>query len=326
MTLSFIRGLFVIISGVVGYSIGSMLLEPVFGTQIGLLSGLILILVEGRLHRVSVHGLTSMVFGLLLGVFMAKLISDILLLLPLGTFIHSTSRIVLTVIFSYLGAVMALRGKDEFNIIIPYVKFRRQDVNETVILVDTSVVIDGRIGDIYKSHFLIGRLVVPRFVLRELQQIADSDDEIKRERGRRGMEILQVMLDDPKIDVHVHEEDIREVDDVDTKLIRLAKLMDARICTTDFNLDRVASLQGILVLNPQVLTNAVKSILFVGDQIEVKLVKEGREADQAVGYLDDGTMIVVSQARSLLGQNVKVIVSSVLQTQAGKMIFAKLDQ
>lgn len=324
MTLSFIRVFFLIMSGVVGYYVGSLLLTPVPGAAIGCISGLLLIFVEMSMRRVSVRGLSSMVFGLLLGVFMAKLLSDILSLIPLGDFVHSVSRVVLTLVFSYLGAVMALRGKDEFNIIIPYVKFRRQDVKDGVVLLDTSAIIDGRISDIYKTNFLVGRLVVPRFVLHELQALADSSDDIKRERGRRGLELLRLMQEDPKMDLHIHEDDLTGSEPVDSKLIRLAKMMDARICTTDFNLGRTAALQGVDILNVNELVQAVKSVLFTGDKIDVKLIKEGKEAHQAIGYMDDGTMIVVSDARDMIGREVRVGVTSVLQTQAGKMIFARI--
>ena len=324
MTLSFIRVFFLIMSGVVGYYVGSLLQSPIPGAAIGCMSGLLLIFVEMSMRRVSVRGLSSMVFGLLLGVFMAKLLSDILSLIPLGDFVHSVSRVILTLVFSYLGAVMALRGKDEFNIIVPYVKFRRQDVKDGVVLLDTSAIIDGRISDIYKTNFLVGRLVVPRFVLHELQALADSSDDIKRERGRRGLELLRIMQEDPKMDLHIHEDDLTGSEPVDSKLIRLSKMMDARICTTDFNLGRTAALQGVDILNVNELVQAVKSVLFTGDKIDVKLIKEGKEAHQAIGYMDDGTMIVVSDAREMIGREVRVGVTSVLQTQAGKMIFARI--
>ncbi|HBR14899.1 MAG TPA: hypothetical protein DD723_05060 [Candidatus Omnitrophica bacterium] len=324
MTLLFIRCFFVIISVFVGYYVGSMSGLVLPGAGIGLMSGLVLIFLESRLQRVSVRGLSSMVFGLLLGVFMAKMLSDILFLLPLGEFLHSILRVVLTIVFSYLGAVMAVRGKDEFNIIIPYVRFRRQDIKEGVVLLDTSVIIDGRINDIYKVNFLPGRLVVPRFVLEELQKMADASDDLRRQRGRRGLELLRTMQNDPKMDIHIHEDDLTDEQEVDAKLVRLAKLMDARICTIDFNLGRRAALQGIDILNIHELVNAVKSVTFMGDTFEVKLIKEGKEAHQAVGYMEDGTMIVVTEARHCIGQQVKVKVTSVLQTQAGKMIFGEL--
>jgi len=297
MTLLFIRVFFFILSGSVGYFIGSLLLEPVLGALTGCLCGLVLIFLEQRMHRVSVRGLSSMVFGLLLGVFMANLLSNILSLLPLGDFTQSVTRVTLTLIFSYLGAVMALRGKDEFNIIIPYVRFQRRNLDEGVTVLDTSAVIDGRIADIYKTNFLSGRLIVPRFVLQELRKIADSDDDIKRERGRRGIEILRLMQDDPKVDIYIHEDELEEKQDVDAQLVKMAKIMESRICTVDFNLARTASLQGVEVLNIHELVDAIKSVVFTGEKFQVKLVKEGKEKGQALAYMDDGTSCQRTQYR-----------------------------
>ncbi|MDP8213011.1 MAG: TRAM domain-containing protein [Candidatus Zapsychrus exili] len=325
MTLSFIRSFFLALSGLVGYYIGFLLQKPVIGAELGFLSGLFLIFIEQRLHKISVRGLSAMVFGFLLGIFMAKLLSDILALLPLGDFILSTSRIVITLIFSYLGAVMALRGKDEFNLIIPYVRFRRQYMKEDAILLDTSAIIDGRIIKIYKTNFLAGQIIVPQFVLLELQQLADSKDEIKRQKGRRGLELLKKMQEDPKISIRIHEDSsLHEDQAVDTKLITLAKIMGASICTTDYNLGQVASLQKIEILNINELTNAVRPAVFIGEEMDVQLIREGREPHQAIAYMDDGTMIVVSDASALIGKSARVRITSVLQTQTGKMIFAEL--
>ena len=327
-TLSFIRVLFMIAGGVFGYYIGALNLvgHPFYGLAYGCLASLVIMFLEMRLQRVSVRGLSSVVFGLLLGVFMAKLISGVLSLLSLDQFVLSISELTLTLVFSYLGAVMALRGKDEFNIIIPYVRFKRQNINEAIVLLDTSAVIDGRIADIYLTHFLQGRMIIPRSVLEEMQRLADSENEIKRQRGRRGLETVTRMQGNPKIDVHVHEDDSFAAQGVDQKLVSLAKIMDASICTTDYNLTRVASMQGIEVLNVNDLAVAIKPVVSTGDILEVRLVKEGKEAQQAIGYLDDGTMVVVLDARKLIGTIQKVLVTSILQTPAGKMIFAKLTQ
>ena len=213
MTLLFIRIFFLVISGIIGYQIGIINQAPLLGVLACMTGGALLIIIEANLRQVSVRGLSSMVFGLLLGIFMANLVSDIISLLPLGDVIKPILRVVLTLIFSYLGAVMALRGKDEFNLIIPYVRFKRQDLKDGVILLDTSAIIDGRVSDIFKTGFLAGRLVVPRFILHELQHLADSEDDIKRQRGRRGMEILKSMQKDPASDVHIHEDDLRSAVD-----------------------------------------------------------------------------------------------------------------
>jgi uncharacterized protein YacL len=326
MTLLFIRIFFLLISGVIGYQIGTINDQPLAGVGVSLVAGALLILMEANLKQVSVRGLSSMVFGLLLGIFMANLVSDIISLLPLSDVLKPILRVVMTLVFSYLGAVMALRGKDEFNLIIPYVRFKRQDLKEGVILLDTSAIIDGRVSDIFKTGFLAGRLVVPRFILQELQRLGDSEDDTKRQRGRRGMEILKNMQKDAAADVRIHEDDLNGTESVDLKLVKLSKIMDARICTTDFNLSRTASIQGIEMLNVNDLVNSVKPLVFAGEEMEIKLLKEGKEANQAVGYLEDGTMVVVSDGRRALGQTVKVYVTSALQTQAGRMIFAKMDR
>ena len=326
MSLLYIRVFFLIISGIIGYQIGIINNNPMVGLGSCLLGGALLIIVESNLKQVSVRGLSSMVFGLLLGIFMAKLVADIISLLPLGEIIKPILRVILTLIFAYLGAVMALRGREEFNLIIPYVRFKRQDLKDGVVLLDTSAIIDGRVSDIFKTGFLSGRLVVPRFILHELQRLADSEDDTKRQRGRRGMEILKAMQKDTATDIRIHEDDIAGTEAVDLKLVKLSKAMDARICTTDFNLSRIASIQGVEMLNINDLVNAVKPVVFTGEELEIKLLKEGKEANQAIGYLEDGTMVVVSDGRRGLGQTVKVYVTSALQTQAGRMIFAKMER
>ncbi len=325
MTLLFIRIFFLVLSGVVGFLIGNVYNRELLGVLIGLLGASFLIILEITMKRVSVRGLSSVVFGLLFGVIMAKLVADTISLIPLHDSILSAVRVVMTLIFSYLGAVIALRGKDEFNLIIPYVRFRRTDLKDGVVVLDTSAIIDSRVFDIYRTHFLAGRLVVPRFVLHELQRLADSEDDLKRQRGRRGMEILRTMQKDTAMDVRVHEDELQsEEGGVDLKLVKLAKIMEARLCTTDFNLGRMATIQGVDVVNVNDLVNAVKPVVFSGEEMEIMIVKEGKEENQGVGYLDDGTMVVVTEGRRYFGQRVKVLVTSVLQTQAGRMIFAKM--
>ncbi|MFH1191423.1 MAG: PIN domain nuclease [Candidatus Omnitrophota bacterium] len=294
------------------------------GMTIGALAAIVMIFIEVGLRKVSVSGLSSSVFGLILGLIMAKLVGDAFSLAPMDVNLLSRIRVGLTLVFCYLGMVMALRGKDEFNIIIPYVRLRRQDQSQDVVLLDTSVIIDGRIVDICKTRFLGGKVIIPKFVLRELQQIADSTDSIKRQRGRRGLEILHTIQNQPGMDIMIHEQDFSETSEVDAKLVLLAKLLEAKILTVDFNLNRVASIQGIKVLNINELANALKPVVFPGEEMHLKLIKEGKEYNQAVGYLDDGTMVVVEDARRLIGQDVKVVVTSVLQTQAGRMIFTKI--
>ncbi len=205
-------------------------------------------------------------------------------------------------------------------------RLRRQDQAEEKIILDTSVIIDGRIVDILKTKFLSGKIIIPRFVLKELQQIADSTDPIKRQRGRRGLEMLHTIQKESGLDIAIQEEDFPETQEVDAKLVKLGKLLEAKILTVDFNLNRVAGIQGIKVLNINELSNAIKPVVFPGEQMQIKLIKEGKEHNQAVGYLEDGTMVVVEDARRNIGQDVKVVVTSVLQTQAGRMIFTRLEK
>lgn len=328
MNIFFLRLLFLIGGTIIGYNFFGLYLNNsgLFGALAGLSAALFIMLLEIGMRRVSVRGLSSTVFGLILGLIMAKLVGDAFSIAPLAPEQVSMARVLLTLIFCYLGMLIGLRGKDEFNVIIPYVRLRRQDYSEGVNVLDTSVIIDGRIIDIYKTNFLTGRLVIPRFVLRELQQIADSTDSMKRQRGKRGLEILHNLQKNASGDITISEEEIPEVPEVDAKLVKLAKLLEAKILTVDFNLNRVASLDGIKVLNINELANALKPVVFPGETMQIKLIKEGKEHNQAVGYLEDGTMVVVEDARRFIGQELKVIVTSVLQTQAGRMIFTRTDR
>ena len=325
MTLLFIRLLFMVGMLFVGYQVGGIRDAAFIGGASGGFLGLLIILSEIGLRRVSVRGLSSAVFGLILGLIMSKLISEAFNLLGLPQENLALIRTAMTLIFCYLGMIIAVRGKDEFNIIIPYVRLSRQDQAAAMIVIDTSAIIDGRIVDICKTKFIDGKFVVPRFVLKELQQIADSSDSIKRQRGRRGLEVLNTIQKDMGIPVTIHEEDFPDVTEVDAKLVKLAKLLDAMILTVDFNLNRVATIQNVRVLNINELANALKPVVFPGESMEIKLLKEGKEHNQAIGYLDDGTMVVVEEARRFIGQSVKVAVTSVLQTQAGRMIFTKIE-
>jgi len=326
MNLLSVRILFVMFSTLIGFQLAAPGVAGIIGAVVGFVASLVIIMFEIGMRKVSVTGLSSTVFGLILGLIMSKLVSDAIALAPVTPEVLSSIKVSLTVIFCYLGMVIGLRGKDEFNVIIPYIRLRRQDQGEDVIILDTSVIIDGRIVDILKTKFLSGKIIIPRFVLKELQQIADSTDPIKRQRGRRGLEMLHTIQKESGLDIAISEEDFPEIPEVDSKLVRLAKLLAGKILTVDFNLNRVASIQGIKVLNINELANAIKPVVFPGEQMQIKLIKEGKEHNQAVGYLDDGTMVVVEDARRLLGQDAKVVVTSVLQTQAGRMIFTKLEK
>jgi len=331
MTLIFIRFFFIILSIIVGHQIGSFVRVgdidfASLGALIGLLAAVGIIIFEFTMRRVSVRGLSSAVFGLIFGLIMAKLVSDTMSLIKLDLTLLYSLKVILTLVFCYLGMIVAMRGKDEFNIIIPYVKFSRQDQKDELIILDTSVIIDGRIVDICNVKFLEGKFIVPRFVLKELQAVADSSDSLKRARGRRGMDILGKLQKNPNVEVKIHSEDFRDIKDVDAKIVKLAKVLGAKVFTNDYNLNKIAEIQGVKVLNVNELASALRPVVLPGENLEIRLVKEGKEYNQAVGYLEDGTMVVVDNGRRLIGQNVRVVVGSVLQTAAGRMIFGKLPE
>ena len=328
MTIVFLRAFFVFLSTVVGYYVGSLLgaFNPTWGiggAVIGFMGAVLIILVELVMRRFSIRNLSAAVFGLVFGFFMAWLLTSVIRLIPMSLELYASLQIVLILIFCYLGMVIAMRGKDEFNLIIPYVKFVRQDKKDDVILLDTSVIIDGRIADIFQTSFVEGRIVIPRFVLKELQQVADSADPIKRSRGRRGLEVLNQLRQLSTIDVRIHEEDLPGIAETDAKLVKLAQLMSSRVVTNDYNLNKVAELQGVSVLNVNELAQALRPVVLPGEMLEIKPIKEGKEHHQAVAYLDDGTMVVVEQGRPFIGQSIRGMVTSVLQTAAGRMVFVR---
>lgn len=285
-----------------------------------------LVMMESLIHkaaRVSVRGLSVTVFGLLLGLIMAKLAADTIGLVTRDEVVLDTIHVALTWGFCYICAVAALRGQDEFNLIIPYVRLTRKDRGEESYLVDTSAIIDGRLLDLCRTRFIEGRLLIPRFVLKELQAVADSSDSIKRSRGRRGLDILNQLRQQSNVDVRIRDEDIPQIDDVDAKLVKLAQILGARIITNDFNLNKVAEFQEVGVLNVNDLAQALRPVVLPGEVLDIKPIKDGKEPNQAIGYLDDGTMVVVENGRALIGKQVHGVVTSVLQTSAGRMIFVK---
>lgn len=329
MNLRLIRVGFVLIGGLLGIQFGAARPAVNWGSWlgIGMACGLLLVLFESALHRlgrgVTVRGFSAAVFGLLFGLIMAKLVSDAVALAGLEAGTMSMVRLVVTWSFSYIGMVVAMRGRDEFNVIIPYVRLSRQDRSEELFIIDTSAVIDGRIADLCRTRFLEGRLVIPRFILQELQAIADSSDPIKRNRGQRGLDVLHELRSQPTVDVHIHEEDFNAHIETDAKLVKVAQFLGAKIVTTDYNLNKVAKLQGVAVLNVNELAQSIRLVVLPGETLEVKPIKEGKEAHQAVAYLEDGTMVVIENGRHLIGQTIQGLVTSVLQTAAGRMVFMR---
>ena len=237
--------------------------------------------------------------------------------------------ILFNIVCIYFGFTLAINKQEEFaDFILNRSNYKLSSYGdmESIIsnkILDTSVIIDGRILDICQTGFIEGSLIIPEFVLEELRHIADSSDVLKRNRGRRGLDILKKMQKDSDIDVQIVNHDFEEIPEVDSKLVKLAQMIDARVITNDYNLNKVAELQGVKVLNINELANAVKPVVLPGEEMEVKVIKEGKEDGQGVGYLDDGTMIVVDEGVKYIGQEISVLVTSILQTAAGRMIFAK---
>ena len=329
-TINLLRTLFVTAAAVLGAVIGGDRIgSAVVGCMIGLVFSLTLVLVDRVLKGLTLRLFSSATFGLLLGLFAATLLRASDVLIYLSHDIQWMWSIVIYATFGYLGMMLAIRSnRDEFSLLIPYVRFTRQAVQEAPLLVDTNIIIDGRVQSVCATGFLSGSLVVPRFVLEELQRLADSGDPIKRERGRRGFDNLEKMRRTPSLDVAIHEHTANDPDEdhtpVDARLVNLARFLQSRLLTNDANLARVARLQNLSVLNLNDLSAAMRPSLSVGDELDLPLVKEGRDPNQAVGYLPDGTMIVVNNGRAHIGRTVPVQVASALQTSAGRLIFAEI--
>jgi len=235
-------------------------------------------------------------------------------------------RIFFLLIMPYIGFLVGTRKFEWLEPPHLFRFFKESSVSSDFKILDTSVIIDGRIADICDTAFIGGALVIPQFILKELQLVADSPDGIKRQRGRRGLEVLDHLQKSAQVHTMISEVDFPEVKDVDSKLIELAKHMDAKIITNDFNLNKIAQLQGISVLNINELANALKPVVLPGEALKIFILKEGKEKDQGVAYLDDGTMVVVDNSRRMIGQNIEITVTSVLQTTVGKMIFGRYNE
>lgn len=300
------------------------------GSVFGILFASVIIILEMALKDFSFRGFSSATIGLLVGILCANLITriDFFSTPWLQNYADPARPIFHLALYTglgFLGMMLALRSdREEFSFIIPYVRFRRDAVQEQPLLVDTNIIIDGRIPRVCATGFLSGTLVVPRFVLDELHTLADSKDSIKKERGRRGLDCLNQMKQTPGIEVTVHDAFLDSTEPVDTKLIQLARAVGARILTNDANLGKVARLQGVAVMSMIELAKAMRPVVVAGDELDLTLVKEGKEDHQAVGYLPDGTMIVVNRAADQLGKSRKVVVGGTLQTSAGRLIFAEL--
>jgi uncharacterized protein YacL len=295
------------------------------GLVIGFGLGGLLIAIDEMLKGFSLRAFSAATFGLVLGMVIATIIDksglfefsnpDQRWLIKLGLFLS----------FGYIGMVLAMRSnKEDFSLIIPYVRFASQSKPENLLVLDTSVIIDGRIADVIEANFLEGTIVVPRFVLQELQKIADSNDSVIRSRGRRGLEMLTRLQQNKRNEVKIHDADFPEETEVDAKLVRLARALGGKLFTNDYNLGKVASLQSVAHVNLNEVAIALRPVILPGEVIPLRMVREGKDKGQGIGYLNDGTMVVVNNGQSTIGQQVSVRVLSLLQTGAGIIIFADL--
>ncbi len=317
------RVLFVAAIGYSAYQLQPLLGGAVANVAFGLVLGFLIVAFEIRLKNISVTHMLGALLGGAIGLVAAKTIGAALYWANLGdgrvVFLHSLILLTLP----YLGLVIGARKGDWLKPENIIGLFRSSGPRKRFKILDTSVIIDGRIADICETGFMDGTLVIPQFVLKELQLVADSSDSMKRNRGRRGLDILQKIQKMSGVDVMISDMDFPEIREVDLKLIELGRALQGKIVTNDFNLNKVAQLRGVEVLNINELANSLKPVVLPGEIMKVFILKEGKEYNQGVAYLDDGTMVVVDNARKMIGRTIDVVVTSVLQTTAGKMIFGR---
>jgi uncharacterized protein YacL len=327
MDLLIVRVFFIVFVAVASYVIQPFGLPHWQATLAGAAIGIGVILFEMRLRQVSLKQLIGAVIGSILGIVGAYLFSlvirDSLAEGPTQNFL----QLLVMLLMSYVGLIVGGSKGDLLNLsALGGIFGGEKSGKRSYKILDTSVIIDGRIADIAETGFLDGVIVLPQFVLRELQLVADSADSLKRNRGRRGLDVLAKLQKIANLDIQIVEDDFPAIREVDLKLIELAKLYEAKIMTNDFNLNKVAQVRGVSVLNINELANSLKPIVLPGEIMRVFILKEGKEYNQGVAYLDDGTMVVVDNARKMMGKNIDISVTSVLQTTAGKMIFGKFDE
>ena len=327
-TLLVIRIVFIVLCAVASwllcYTVEEWDHRRELAVMIGLMIGALVVLVDLMLKGFSLRGLTAVTFGLGVGSLIAWLITSSPLLNKGDPTIIYLVQLALFIICTYLGTVIALRGKDDFNLVIPYVRFVPHEVDVPLVVVDTSALIDGRIAKVCQTQFLGAALIIPTFVLNELQDIADSADPVKQARGRRGLQVLNELRAIKHIDIRIHQSDVARRQDIEAKLVFLAQSMRAKLLTTDTNLAKMAQFQGVSWLNLHALEDALRPEMVIGESIAVDLVKIGKEDGQALGYLTDGSMVVVNNGRAFIGKRVTAEIIGVLPSGGGKMVFANL--
>ena len=327
LDLAIFRISFVLLAAAATYHFRPFGLQSLEAALLGVVLGLAGVVLEMRLRHSSLKRLIGAVVGAIAGTLCAYLMALVFSRTNIEPKTLSFLQVILVVVLAYLGMVIGASKGDLLNLQALGGLFGAERTHRrNYKILDTSVIIDGRIADIAEAGFLDGLLLIPQFVLRELQLVADSSDSLKRNRGRRGLDILQRIQKIPLLQTHIVEEDFPFLRDVDQKLIELAKRYEGKIVTNDFNLNKVAQLQGIEVLNINELANALKPVVLPGEAMRVFILKEGKEPNQGVAYLDDGTMVVVDNARRMISRTIDITVTSVLQTTAGKMIFGRYDE
>jgi uncharacterized protein YacL len=322
--LHVVRAMFVIACAAVGWVTGIDLYnEPWLGLIIGMGGGLVFMAIQLFSTRQLASVLVALVFGILVGCLLSYFLIKVLDLLDedMAAKAKMYRNFAIAVVLSFLSVLTILHVKDDFKFVIPFVELKREKGGSKPILLDTSAIIDGRIADIIDTKVIDTQVVVPRFVLNELQQVADSQDKLKRNRGRRGLDILNRLRKGKGVDVH--EVEMPDITGVDAKLVKLAKTIDARIVTTDFNLNKVAQVQGVEVINVNDLAHALRPVVLQGEKLTIKVIRIGESQGQGVGYLDDGTMVVAEECAQKIGQEVELTITNVLQTSAGRLIFGR---
>jgi uncharacterized protein YacL len=336
MLLFMIRAVFILVVAGLGVKIAQTVGEHQIANPylvfIGVVISAVLILVADLMTpRKRIQTISGLYFGLIVGLILSSLVRQAIepsLTLFMRPEVQNGLSFLMMIIICYVCISTLLQTKDDFRFIIPYMEFSKEVKGARPLVLDTSVVIDGRIADVAETRIIDQPLVVPRFVLQELQGIADSSDKLRRNRGRRGLDILNRLQKSTGIEVKIHDAEIPElagIREVDQRLVVLAKNLGGKVVTNDYNLNKIARLQGVEVINLNDLANAMKPIVLPGEGLTVKLIKRGEEPGQGVGYLDDGTMVVTEQGAYHLGETVRITVTSVLQTSAGRMIFGRID-
>jgi uncharacterized protein YacL len=332
MSVWFLRAFFLLVSAGAGWQVSRLtgFEDPFWGILLGIAIFIIIFALEATFTaKESVASLLAIVFGIAVGILLAIPAYSITTLIVDPEWVQkgknaAAIRLILTVMLCYLCTAVVYRTRDRFRFVIPYVEFKREQKGPRSIILDTSAIIDGRIAAVCRTGFIETPILIPSFVLEELHKLADSSDRLKRMRGRRGLDLVNRLQRTKGVDVHIYEQEGGPPGPVDTKLIQLARELDDDICTTDFNLNKVAQAQGIQVLNLNDLANALRPSVIPGETLSVRLIRQGEERGQAVGYMEDGTMVVVEEAEDHIGQDVTVEILRVLQRTSGRIIFGKL--